>query len=110
MQSFASDFEIFLNTPDPEMARRYIDRFPFSGLTCNPQMMSEMYRKDFVPYLKDLRDAAGDKKLFVQTPSNDYDVCFGSRHFQAIHQSVRSGWESVYGQKTIRGMLQENGN
>ncbi len=243
MYNYASDFEIFLNTPDPELAKQYIDRFPFSGLTCNPQMMSDMYRKDFVPYLKDLREAAGDRKLFVQTPSNDYegimddadailsvighkpsvikiptcadgiraimelsaqgvdvcgtqvmstlqginalqagakyvsvffammemgglddqglyggvnakavydalttfidrfnckgkimacaprtpdeisylistgagsitldpydyDRCFSSRHFQAVHQSVRNGWKSVYGEKTIRDMIE----
>ena len=73
MRNYASDFEIFLNTGDPELAKRYIDRFPFSGLTCNPQMVADNRRPDFINILKELREAAGDRKLFVQTPSNDYE-------------------------------------
>ncbi len=73
MYKYASDFEIFLNTGDPELARKYVDRFPFSGITCNPQMVADTKRTDFINVLKELREAAGDRKLFVQTPSNDYE-------------------------------------
>ena len=69
MYKFASDFELFLNTPDPEMVRKYIDRFPISGVTCNPQMISDMKRPDYIGLLKELREATGDRKLFVQAPS-----------------------------------------
>ena len=72
MYTYASDFEIFLNTADPELAKRYIDRFPFSGLTCNPQMISDLKRPDYINILKELREAAGDRKLFIQAPSSDY--------------------------------------
>ena len=70
---YATDFEIFLNTPDPQQARRLIDKYPFSGITCNPQMIAELKRPDYINVLKELREAAGDRKLFIQTPSNDYD-------------------------------------
>lgn len=73
MYKYASDFEIFLNTGDPELAKKYIDRFPFSGLTCNPQMVADNKRTDYINILKELREAAGERKLFVQTPSNDYE-------------------------------------
>jgi len=72
MLNYASDFEIFLNTGDPELARQYIDRFPFSGITCNPQMIAETGRTDYLNVLRELRAAAGVRKLFIQTPSNDY--------------------------------------
>lgn len=73
MRKFASDFELFLNTPDPEMVRKYIDRFPISGVTCNPQMISDMKRPDFINLLKELREATGnDRKLFIQAPSSNY--------------------------------------
>lgn len=73
MFNYASDFEMFLNTADPQLAKQYIDRFPFSGLTCNPQMVSDLKRPDFINVLKELRAVCGDRKLFIQTPSNDYE-------------------------------------
>ena len=73
MYEFATDFELFLNTPDPEMVRKYIDRFPISGVTCNPQMIADMKRPDYINLLKELRAATGnERKLFVQAPSSNY--------------------------------------
>lgn len=73
MMNYASDFELFLNTPDPKEAERMINKYPFSGLTCNPQMIADLKRPDFINVLKELREVTGDRKLFIQTPSNDYD-------------------------------------
>ena len=74
MLKFASDFELFLNTPDPEMGRKYLDRFPFSGLTCNPQMIADMKRPDYIKLVKELREVTGpERKLFIQVPSGDYN-------------------------------------
>ncbi len=68
-----SDFEIYLNTPDPREVEKWIDHYPFSGVTCNPQMIASLKRTDFFEVLHELRQATGDRKLFIQTPSNHYD-------------------------------------
>ncbi len=72
MKTF-SDFEILLNTPDPAVIREMIDKYPISGFASNPQMISTMNRPDFEQLVKELREAARDRKLFIQTPSNDYE-------------------------------------
>lgn len=73
MGKYATDFELFLNTPDPKEVRRLVDKYPFSGVTCNPQMIADLKRPDYLNVLRELREATGDRKLFIQTPSNDYD-------------------------------------
>lgn len=68
-----SNFDLYLNTEDPAIVREMIDQYPFAGVCCNPQMISHLNRKDFVSIVQELREATGDRKLFIQTPANDYD-------------------------------------
>lgn len=72
-QKFESNFDLYLNTEDPAEVRKIVDKYPFAGVCCNPQMMSRLQRTDFANIVKELREATGDRKLFIQTPSNDYD-------------------------------------
>lgn len=73
MNNFESKFDIYLNTEDPAIVRDMIDKYPFAGVCCNPQMVSRLGRTDFENIVKELREATGDRKLFIQTPSNDYE-------------------------------------
>ena len=73
MGKFESKFDIYLNTEDPAIVRNMIDKYPFAGVCCNPQMVSRLGRPDFANIVKELREATGERKLFIQTPSNDYD-------------------------------------
>lgn len=73
MGKFESKFDIYLNTEDPAIVRNMIDKYPFAGVCCNLQMVSRLGRPDFANIVKELREATGERKLFIQTPSNDYD-------------------------------------
>lgn len=73
MGKFESKFDIYLNTENPAAVRRLIDVYPFAGVCCNPQMVARLNRTDFANIVKELREATGDRKLFIQTPSNEYD-------------------------------------
>lgn len=68
-----SNYEIYLNTPDPKVVAERINNYPFAGVTCNSQMIASLKRPDFFNVLHELRQATGDRKLFIQTPSNDYE-------------------------------------
>lgn len=73
MPKHPNNFDLYLNTEDPAIVRRMIDHYPFDGVCCNPQMISHLNRKDFANIIRELREATGDRKLFIQTPANDYD-------------------------------------
>lgn len=73
MKAFNSKFDIYLNTGDPAIVWEMIDKYPFAGVCCNPQMISHLKRTDFVNIVHELREATGERKLFIQTPSNEYD-------------------------------------
>ena len=68
-----SKFDIYLNTEKPAVVEKLIDVYPFAGVCCNPQMVARLGRTDFANIVKELRAATGSRKLFIQTPSNDYD-------------------------------------
>ena len=44
MGKFESKFDIYLNTEDPAIVRNMIDKYPFAGVCCNPQMVSRLGR------------------------------------------------------------------
>lgn len=73
MTKFNSKFDLYLNTENPAIVREMIEKYPFAGVCCNPQMISHLNRTDFVNIIHELREATGDRKLFIQTPSNEYD-------------------------------------
>lgn len=74
-----SKFDIYLNTEKPAVVEKLIDVYPFAGVCCNPQMVARLGRTDFANIVKELRAATGSRKLFIQTPSNDYDGSCGMR-------------------------------
>lgn len=75
MKKNASGFEIYLNCANPAEAKRLMEAYPIDGVTSNPQMIATQNngRTDLLNIIKELRDAVGDKLLFLQTPSNNYE-------------------------------------
>jgi len=69
-----NDFEIYLNCENPEVVKKYFDLYPFlAGVTTNPAMISRLGRTDYFNILKEIREVIGNKKLFAQVISHDYN-------------------------------------
>lgn len=73
MTKNAGGFEIYLNCADPKICKRLLSIYPIDGVTSNPQMIASLKRPDFFKVVKELREACGEKTLFLQTPSNNYE-------------------------------------
>jgi transaldolase len=70
------NFEIFLNSENPETVAKYMEMYPFlAGITTNPIMISRLGRTDYFTIIKELRSIIGNRKLFTQvTSKNTEDI------------------------------------
>lgn len=82
MGKFESKFDIYLNTEDPAIVRNMIDKYPFAGVCCNPQMVSRLGRPDFANIVKELREATGrENYLFRHRPMIMTALCGMRKQF-----------------------------
>lgn len=68
------NFEIYLNCENVKTVEKYIDMYPnLDGVTTNPMMISRLGRKDYFNILSEIREVIGNRKLFAQVVSPNYD-------------------------------------
>ena len=73
--------ELFLNEEKTEVIKKYFDLYPLDGITTNPKMIGALGPVDYASTLKSLRQIVGDKKLFTQVTSTDYDGILAEAEF-----------------------------
>ena len=61
--------ELCINCEKADVIEKYMDLYPLAGVTCNPNMISRLKDPDFFGAIKKIRQAVGDKNLFVQVTS-----------------------------------------
>lgn len=65
--------ELYLNEERADVIKKYMDLYPLDGITTNQKMIGALGRVNYEESLKTLREAVGDKKLFTQVTSDNYD-------------------------------------
>jgi len=65
--------EFMLNSEHVETVKKYLALYPIDGVTTNPMMIAREGKTNFFNLIKDLRNAVGTKKLFVQVISPVYE-------------------------------------
>ena len=65
--------ELYLNEANPEIVKKYMALYPLDGITTNPKMIGSLGKIPYDDTLRALREAVGEKKLFTQVTSEDYD-------------------------------------
>ena len=65
--------ELYLNEERADVIKKYMDFYPLDGITTNPKMIGSLGKVNYADSLRTLRQAVGDKKLFTQVTSEDYE-------------------------------------
>ena len=65
--------ELYLNEEKADVIKKYMDLYPLDGITTNPKMIGSLGKVNYADSLRTLRQAVGDKKLFTQVTSEDYE-------------------------------------
>lgn len=65
--------ELYLNEEHVDVIRTYMDLYPLDGITTNPKMIGALGKVPYEDTLRSLREVVGDKKLFTQVTSEDYE-------------------------------------
>ena len=77
--------ELYLNEERVDVVKKYLDLYPIDGITTNPKMMGNLGRTPYEKNLRLLREAVGDKKLFTQVTSENYeDILSEARYICSI--------------------------
>ena len=77
--------ELYLNEERVDVVKKYLDLYPLEGITTNPKMMGNLGRTPYEKNLRLLREAVGDKKLFTQVTSENYeDILSEARYICSI--------------------------
>ena len=77
--------ELYLNEERVDVVKKYLDLYPIDGITTNPKMMGNLGRSPYEKNLRLLREAVGDKKLFTQVTSENYeDILSEARYICSI--------------------------
>ena len=77
--------ELYLNEERVDVVKKYLDLYPIDGSTTNPKMMGNLGRTPYEKNLRLLREAVGDKKLFTQVTSENYeDILSEARYICSI--------------------------
>lgn len=77
--------ELYLNEPSPEVIAKYLDLYPIDGVTLNPKMIATLGAGDYAETLRTLRKTVGNKKLFTQVTSDNYeDILKEARYIVSV--------------------------